>query len=244
MGADTWTMDVMSDRHPLPGPAGRDPASRAIRLLVIGLLSIHAVIALVNLTSLVDDTTLGKILDVNREGTAFVWLTSAALWTIALASLYAAAANRSTGSPRRAWAGWLVIAAGFALLSLDETAQLHERVGDKASELIRIPGLPDLYAWVLVVAPIALLGALWMLKWLGSTLGFRSTTTRLSMAAVGLWVIVPVLESLDPSLGGPRPLIVLEESLEMVGIVLFLAGVLLYLRDRGWLRLPAGTMAR
>lgn len=67
---------------------------------------------------------------------------------------------------------------------------------------------------MLVVAPIALIGALWMLKWLGSTVGFHSATTRLSMAAVGLWVIVPVLESLDPSLGGPRPLIVVEETLE------------------------------
>ncbi|MBU1226083.1 MAG: hypothetical protein KJ698_02555 [Actinobacteria bacterium] len=222
------------------GHLSRDAVSRIIWSLVIGLYVVQAVIAIVNLTPIVDHLTLGQILDVNREGTAFVWLTSMMLWTIALLAVYAAASMRSIGSTRGAWLGWLVIGAGFAVLSVDETAQLHERVGDKVSEFITIPGLPDLYAWVLVVAPIALIGAFWMLKWLGSTVGLGSTTTRLAIAAVGLWVLVPVLEAFDPTLGAPRLLIVAEETCETVGITLFLTGVLVFLRDRGWLRLPSG----
>lgn len=92
---------------------------------------------------------------------------------------------------------------------------------------------------MLVVAPIALFGALRMIKWLGSTFGFRSTTTRLAIAAVGMWVMVPVFEALDPRLGAPRLPIVIEETCETVGITLFLTGMLVYLRHRDWLRLPS-----
>jgi hypothetical protein len=209
-----------------------------IRTLVISLLVLQVGIALVNLSPIID-SSVGEILDVDEEATAIVWLSSTLLSTIAILGIYAGAANWSVGAPRRSWMGWLVIAAGFLLLSIDETSQLHERAGEKFSDLVQIPALPGSYGWVAVVAPAALVGAVWMLKWLGETVGFGTPTTRLATMAVGLWVLVPVLEAFDPTLGGPRLLIVAEETFETVGTTLFLAGVLIHLRDRGWLQLPA-----
>jgi hypothetical protein len=137
-----------------------------------------------------------------------------------------------------------VVAGGFVLLSVDETSMIHERIGDKVSDFVDVAFLPDLYSWVLVVAPIALLGALWMLTWIRSTVGLNSSTARLAILAVGMWAVVPVLEALDPTLGGPAPLIVLEETLETAGATVFLAGMLLYLRDQEWLRLPETALRR
>ena len=234
-------MSVRSDHRqidlPTPLPR-RDSATRGIRALVIGLLLIQAVVALLNLTPFVEQSAVGEILNVNREATAIVWLTSAMLWTIALLAVYAAAANWSIGVSRRGWMGWLVIAGGFSLLSVDETSQLHERIGDKFSDFVQVPFLPHLYSWVLIVAPIALIGAIWMLKWISATVGSRSTTTRLAAAAVGVWVLVPGFEMLDPTLGAPDWLIVAEETCETLGATLFLAAMLIYLREKNWLRLP------
>lgn len=222
-----------------PGRAASRPATRAIRGLTAGLIVLQVAIAGVNLSPLVDRFAVGELLDVNREASAVVWFTSALLWTIALLAAYAAATGRSAGSPRSIWVGWTIVAAGFTLLSIDETAQLHERVGEKVSDFWQLPFLPGLYSWVIVVAPLALAGALWMIRWFGNTIGFRSPTTRLVIAAVGLWVLVPGFEMLDPSLGSPDLLIVIEETCETMGATLFLTGVLLHFRDRGWLRLPA-----
>lgn len=219
-------------------------ANRSIQWLIVTLLAIQGAIAVANLTPIVDTITIAEILDVNKEATAAVWLSSAMLWTIALLAAYAAVCDRATGAVRRAWVGWLVIATGFMILSIDETSQIHERIGDKVSDFVQVPFLPELYSWVLVVAPIALLGAIWMLRWISSTVGFRSLTTRLAIAAVALWVLVPGFEALDPTLGAPAWLIVLEETCETLGATLFMAGMLVYLRDRGWLRLPITTEDR
>ena len=125
-----------------------------------------------------------------------------------------------------------MVAGGFVILSVDETAQIHERIGDKVSHLGDVSFLPDLYSWVLVVAPIALLGALWMISRMRSTVGMRSPTARLAVPAVAMWAVVPVPESLDPTLGGPDLRMVIEETLETAGATTFLAGMLLYLSDR------------
>jgi hypothetical protein len=239
-------MDLRARDAPSPArpePPAQGPATRAIRVLIGALIAVQALIALVNFSPLVDSYAIGEILDVNRESTAVVWFTSALLWTIALFCGYAAAVNWSTGEPKGTRIGWLIIASGFVVLSVDETSQLHERVGEKVSDFVHVPFLPSLYSWVLVVAPIALAGAVWMVRWFVRTIGLRCPTTKLVIAAVGLWTLVPVLETLDPTLSAPDWLIILEETCETMGGTLFLAGVLVHLRDRGWLALPQPTDA-
>ena len=54
------------------------------------------------------------------------------------------------------------------------------------------------------------------------------------MIAFGMWLMVPLLEAVDPSLGGPRWLVVIEETLETVGETLMLAALVGYMRLRDW----------
>ncbi|MEK7252920.1 MAG: hypothetical protein AAB198_06715 [Actinomycetota bacterium] len=204
--------------------------TRAVALRVVGVLLVgHVLIAALNLSPLIDSYTVSLLLDVNLEGTMVVWLSSATLLVIA-ALAFLAGWRASAESRVGAW--WRVIGAGFVLLSLDETASLHERIGEKAARVLEVDWLPSLYLWVIVLGPIAMLAAVWMLRWFGGTLGWRSVQGRLATVGIALWMAVPVLEALDPTLGGPRLLVVIEETAEGFGEALMLGALLLHLAAR------------
>lgn len=201
---------------------------RVVLLRSVALLAAtHVVIALVNLSPLIDLYTVGQVLDVNLENTAVVWLSSGVLLAIAVAAAVAAAVEPAA---RR---GWALVSAAFVLLSIDETASLHELAGELGSRLIQVSWLPSLYVWVIVVAPFAAAGAVWMMRWFGRTLGWRTGPGRAAVVAIVLWMTVPLFEAIDPSLGDARLLTVVEESVEAAGEVLMLWAVLSQLRLRG-----------
>jgi hypothetical protein len=223
-----------------------NPAVRpaAIVVAVLGLL--QAAVAAVNLSPLIDRYTVAALLDVDGEANLVAWLSSAVLLATAAGAGLAAVADRSAGATRRRWLGWALIAAFFVLLSVDETAGLHELVGEKAHGLLDSAALPSLYTWVLMVAPVGMVIAFLMARWFARTIGAATPAGRLALAAIALWLAVPALEALDPSLGGPALLSVFEESLESAGEALMLAGTLLYLGTPGRLtalarRFPAGA---
>lgn len=218
------------------GAAGAEltaPRGLAPHRVAGALLAIHALVAVVNLSPLMESYTVETLLDVNREGTLIVWLSSATL--LAIAALAAGGALATKGRDRFRW--WAV-AVGFAGLSADETASLHERVGEMAGRVFEVEWLPSLYLWVIVVAPVGLVFAVWMLRWFGRTMGWRTPAGRLMSSALLLWMLVPVLEALDPTLGGPRLLVVIEESLEGVGEALMVWALLIH-RPRAIGRLEA-----
>ena len=86
---------------------------------------------------------------------------------------------------------------------------------------------------MLVVAPVGLAAAFLMARWFARTIGLSSAPGTLALAAIALWLAVPALEALDPSLGGPALLSVIQESLESAREALMLAGVLMYLGTPG-----------
>lgn len=192
------------------------------------LLAIHGLIAAINLSPLIDSYTVATLLDVNREGGAIVWFSSASLLA---AAMLAGVAAVVASCPLRT--GWWLVTAAFVVLSLDETASLHEMAGEKASRVLEVSWLPSLYVWVIVVAPVAFAFAVWMLRWFGRTLGWRSPSGRLVMTAILVWMTVPVFEALDPALDGSRWLVTGEETVEGVGQALMLAGLIAHLRHRG-----------
>jgi len=216
-------------------PLGRraDGAKRAAYWVAGALILIQALVAAVNLSPIGDRYTVKSLFDVNGEANVVAWLSSAALLLTAAGAGLAAAADRAQGAPRRLWVGWALVAALFTLLSLDEAARLHELAGEKAHHLIDLEALPSLYTWVLVAAPVGVAAALLLDRWIRRVIGLRTPTGRLTLAAIILWLGVPALEALDPSLGGPLVLSVIEESLEAVGEALMLAGVLVYLGTPG-----------
>jgi hypothetical protein len=230
----------MTGAAPSRPSSGADPGRRAlprgIRRLTGALLAVQALLAAVNLTPLVDRYTVARLVDVNAEATLASWFSATLLLLVAGAAAAVGLGERGLGAPVSLRRGWAMIAAVFVLLSADEAAALHELAGEKASRFLEIEALPSLYTWVLVVAPAAALLALWMARWFTRNVGARTTAGRLVLAALGLWLLVPVLEAADPSLGGARVLVVVEESLEMVGETLMLAGILTHGHHRGMAR--------
>jgi hypothetical protein len=211
------------------GPPG-DTSRRVAVRVIVGLLAVHGLIAVVNLSPLIESYTVSRVLDVNAEATFVVWLTSATLLAIAAGAAWIAAGEAS----RRARIGWSLVAAGFVVLSMDETAGIHELVGELANRFLEISWLPSLYLWVVVVAPFAAVGAAWLARWFALELGWRSFPGRLALIAIGLWVTVPGYEALDVPLGGARWLVVLEETVEGIGGALMLGAVVCEATRRRW----------
>lgn len=172
------------------------------------------------------------------ENVLAVWYSSMLLLLVALATACAWAVDRrkGVGALRH---GWLVFAAAFALLSLDEIGSLHERTGmlttagHKAGGWIYVLGLP-----ILAVGGF-MLGFAWF------HLRRLRMTFWLMAAGVGLFLLNPLLEKVEMAMihgaGAIQGtwqrhlhdvLLVLEEGgAELFGTLCFLVAVLLYLRQ-------------
>jgi hypothetical protein len=185
-------------------------------------LLITAAIAAINMSPLRESWTVEWLFAMNLENNVVVWFTSASL--LLIAALATDIGERDKAAKRT---GWRLVAALFLLLSLDEVASLHELAGLLFSARVAtIDALPDLYAWVVVVAPFAAIGALMLGRWMLRATAGDVRARRLSMGALGAWLLVPFAEALDPLLGQPYALIVFEESLELIGIAAMLGAFL------------------
>ncbi len=197
-------------------------ASRRLTPLARRALGLHlaitAILVAINISPLIDSWTVSYLFELNAESNAAVWYSSTTLLLISLIALDLAV------QPRPDARSWGLVAAMFAFLSLDESASIHELVGHLFTEHVAsIDALPGLYAWVAVLAPVALVAAVLLGRWLMRQAEPGTPERRLGLAALGVWTLVPVAEFLDPLLGMPRPLVVLEESLELVGMAFMLA---------------------
>ena len=102
--------------------------------------------------------SLFKEFQLDNEGNIPTWYSSLILAFNGLLLLLLGPATRRAGLPDGSY--WSVLGAVFLLLSLDETAALHEKAGLFVSPLISDgPVLP--FGWVLIAAPlVAILGVI------------------------------------------------------------------------------------
>lgn len=173
------------------------------------------------------------------ENVLAAWYSAMLLLAVGLAALLAFWGDtRQARGPLR-W-GWLLVAAVFLTLSIDEIGSFHERIG-----MLRFlsPSREHAMGWVFVLAiPIAVVGLF--------LLGFAWLHVRVASAAFW-WIAVgvvlfganPVVERVEESLTRGRDaqhgtwapvihdtVIVVEEGgLELFGTVCFLMGVLGYI---------------
>jgi hypothetical protein len=207
------------------------------RRLVAGHLCITAIFVAINASPLINSWAVSWLFELNTERNLTVWFSSTSLLLIGLIALDLAVQPRSDAR------SWGLVAAMFTFLSLDEAASIHELVGFLFSERVgTIDALPGLYAWVAVLVPIALVAAIILGRWIMRQAGPGTPARRLGLTALCLWALVPVAEFLDPQLGMPRALVILEESLELVGIGLML-GAFVQMHSRLNSRPPASRTA-
>jgi hypothetical protein len=173
-------------------------------------------------------------LSLSYEGNLPTWYSSGLLWTAALG--LAVSGSRQQG---RARIGWWGLAAVFSLLSLDEAIELHEELGGAALDGVLY------FSWVV---PGALLTGMFCAAYLGFWWRLPAPTRRAFALAfviyvggalgmelpLGAWFEAHGDENLGYAL-----LDFVEESLEIVGLSVFLAAIAEHLRvERGVVGLP------
>lgn len=169
------------------------------------------------------------------------WYSSMLLLAVALASAAAFAVDRAAHSSirdRTLSTGWLLFAATFALLSFDEMASFHERVGMIAAVN---PLGGGRIGWVYVLAPPILAVGLFTLMFVWLHVRRVPAAALLLAVGVGLFLSAPLLERLElrlvrdgaqttwAGLAVYSVVVVAEEGVaELFGALSFLTGVLIY----------------
>jgi hypothetical protein len=230
------------DRRPARSPAARLSLALllAAGLLVALSLATHygayrAEVARPGSTRVDAWKAVMRLFDVNSEGNVPTWFSSSLLLGCAVvAGLLAATARRAGDRDVRGWAG---LAALLYLLSLDEAAELHERLGGPAGALLGGAARGPLrFAWVL---PGALLALAVGVAFVGLVTRLPGRARRLVVAAAALYLTAAVvLEALGGAVldahghrAGYLLVTAAEEGLEMAASVLLLYALLGLLRS-------------
>lgn len=234
------------DRHQLTAPTigsgdVRLATGRILFSICAGIMALHIVSvvmhSLINPGEGAFDDVLA-LLNAAQERSLAGWWTSALLMTCCLAALVVSrlAGGSGTGfsSSRAAWP-WLVLAVVFALLSLDEVASLHERgakwtaaVIDSSSPLARL-GWTIPAAAVLVASLTVLIPAIRAIPARARALVLIGLGTSIA-GALGMEVVNVVLTQAGARYGWRLVAMAIEETAEMVGVVVVLLGVLTAVR--------------
>lgn len=185
--------------------------------------------------------SLAQQLDLKQEVNLAVWYSSLLLL---LAGIGAWAVSQVALERSGRWmAGlWKLAALVFFWISMDETAQIHEKAGVWFT--VHLGRLPDLtqggygvFAWLLIALPFALVFIVCILRVARWSVALHARSQTLMWAATACWIVVLGAEfvqaqlvrwSLDRGLQGA-----VEEGLEIMGSTLFLLAFAGLLRAAG-----------
>lgn len=157
--------------HDRPTTAGgeAEPVRRPARRLLWFAAGVTVALLLTDLATRAYDRyrpipAIRDFVDVDLEANLPTWWNSALLLAVAGVALTAALLSGRGARPGRL--SWLGLAAATALLSLDETAALHERLGEVGKAWKEWAGvaLPT-HAWVLPGAVLAAVGTACAVLW-------------------------------------------------------------------------------
>jgi len=218
------------------------PVARSLLAVVVSLAAGHLA-ALVWLGPLSSrrPSELMRLLDLNAEANLPTWFSSSLLLLCALLLGLVAAVRRRLADPLARH--WLAAAVIFALLSLDEAAAIHELSVKPLRAALGASGALH-FTWVVPGALFAFAFALANVRFLRSL----PARTRRAFLLAGALYLAGTLgmemvggvyhasrQALSPAY---RAVVVVEEVLEMLGLVLFAWAILDHLaREQGDVRL-------
>jgi hypothetical protein len=217
-------------------------------LLFAGNALLILATALSDLKHTIVANLIGMQLDLKLEGNFAVWYSSMVLLLGAMGA-FAIGARTWIDSKSDPFARYLWVSIGLAFLglSMDETAQLHEKAGMLFTEhLGRVPFLTEggrpAFAWLLIFLPLVAVFLACMMsavRWLRA----NPLCRKLALSGMICWIGVLLAEfyeaqvrrwSMQRSLQG-----VIEEGLELTGATLFLIAFVEFLRAKA--KKPAGS---
>ena len=186
-----------------------------------------------HLVTMAADTDSIATLDVGDEVSIGTWFET--LLFIAAAGVLYFAGRQGERRPPQGVFGWYSLAIIMILLSIDESASLHERFGDVLEDVVETGGFLH-YIWVVP-------GTIFVIAVLAGHFGWLRTlppSTRNGMVlggavfvigAVGLEILAaPLAEAGEDESLTVVSLIAVEEFLEMAGLSIFIVAVLTHLR--------------
>ena len=215
-------------------------ASTLLRFLVLAVAGLTALsLTLSSLDRGLVDTPLPgikralRLFDVNKEANLPAWFSSSVLLAAALV-LWDTAREKSAVRDRFA-RHWWILAAVFLYLSLDELISLHEATSGMIRGALDVSEEGPLsQAWILLAAPLVLLFALFYLRFL---FHLPPRVRYLTLAAGCIYVAgaigmeVPgayVRAEYGSDTIAYAVMTTIEESMEMLGAVVFLYAMALY----------------
>jgi hypothetical protein len=179
--------------------------------------------------------SLVRLTWVDVEGNIPTWYSASLLLLCALLLAFIAAAQRGREhEPKR---GWAMLSFIFGILSLDETAQLHELSIAPLQRLFHATGW-FYYAWIVPAGFAVAVLVLGYVRFLGR---LRVRTRRLFLLAGGIFLSgalgIEAVSGRQAYLHGEHNLtyhliITAEELFEMTGVIIFIYALLDYIGHR------------
>jgi hypothetical protein len=218
----------------LPETASATITHRPVQLVVV-LTTVTVVLVLIFGTVLVLHeyvTPLPRIralVNINGEANLPAWWNATLLLMIA----FGAGVARALDPEPRARRAWLTVAAAGVVLSLDEIAGLHERMGQPVAEAgIRVPT----FAWLV---PGVLIGAALFVVLVAVGRGLPRRTRRWLFVALVCYLAGALgVEAINGTLRSADRLIyywigtTIEETVEMIACVIAIGAIATYIADR------------
>lgn len=201
--------------------------------LVFAFLSAH-ILGVISTFYFDHDYVRGLVpmFNLDREGNAPAWFSGVLLMLSGLFLTLIAMAHRQRSE---AWGLWLLLGVVFVFLSLDELVVFHEYLGYAVGDAVDAEGLLREYAWVLPYGVLVMvLGVLYLRFLLRIPLFPRKLIVLggflyvfgaigIELAGSGLW------QNNQADLTWQYyALVAVEETLEMLGVVIFLYALMLY----------------
>jgi hypothetical protein len=169
----------------------------------------------------IGETAGNGLFEMDGEGTFTSWFSSTLMLGIALLAAVLASHHARAGLPyRKHWAALSLI---FVVLSLDESASLHEKAGQMLSRALNVPW--DGFSWVLLALPIVPVVGL---SYLRMVRDLPAQIRRWVVLGGALYLTGALLSeivggSLEIAMGHAfSATVIIEESLEILGLVIFL----------------------
>jgi len=211
----------MSPLNPLSEPAFASLTRLPYRLAiaVVVLCSMHLVVMLVHYEFVEIDWLIRSLFDLDEEQSFGTWFSSLILLLAAIILLFHAQKVSASGQPMAP--AWWCLGAGFCLLSIDETVGMHESLNTATEISWAIPG-------AIAVALIGTIYLPFLLRLPRYTMYlFVASATLYLGGALGIELLTESYEEEDllDTLGYNLTTLV-EEGLEMSGVVLFIHALL------------------
>lgn len=213
---------------------------RTVGLILGGIalyLSLQSLIAEYLIENVLDDTANELVIlvidlfSVNAEQTIPTWYSVVLLLTAAVTLSLITIANVTTRQRNTLyWAGLSFI---FFYLSMDEGAVIHEIGTDVIDAYFQVSGLLT-FGWVIIAAPIVvLIGLIYLRFLLRLPARTRNQFILAGMVYVGGAIGVESISASLYDLGGGvsfeyLAVATIEETFEMLGVVIFIHGLLVY----------------